>query len=92
MTSVLVQRAGLVDGSLPELEGPVRSRARTSRGEHRAPGVQAFVPVEELDAERIVDVAVVVEAAVQAFDVVGGDEVQEVLVEVGADDDARPDA
>ena len=87
---LLVQRAGFVDGRLPELERPVRSRARTPRGEHRAPGVQPLVPVEELDAERIVDRPVVVETPVQTFDVVGRNEVQEVLVEVGADDDPAP--
>ena len=38
----------------------------------------------------IVDVSVVVEASVQAFDVLGRHEVQEVLVEVRAHDAARP--
>src|SRR5271170_2147613 len=59
---VLVQGPGFVDGRLPELEGTEGSRARTARGEHRASGVEPFVPIEELDAERIVYVPVVVKA------------------------------
>ena len=53
------------------------------------PGYSALVPVEQLDAERVVDVPVVVEAPVEALDVLGRHEVQEVLVEVGAHDAAR---
>src|SRR4051812_15640151 len=31
---VLVQRAGLVDGCLPELQAPIHPRTRTAGGEH----------------------------------------------------------
>ena len=90
MTSSWFSEPGLVDGRLPELERPVHPRARAARSEHRASRVERFVPVEELDAERIVDVSVVVETSVQAFDVLGRHEVQEVLVEVGAHDVPAP--
>ena len=83
----LVERPRLVDRRLPELQRPVRTGARTSGREQRAPGEERFVPVEQLDAEGVVDRAVVVEAAVQALDLLGRDEVQEVLVEVRAHDD-----
>ena len=65
--------------------------------EHALPAVNIALPgyersyrLSELDAERVVDGAVVVEAAVQAFDVLGRHEVQEVLVEVGAHDVPAP--
>ena len=65
----LVQRAGLVDGSLPELQAPVHPRTRTSGGEHRATGKESVVPIDELGTERILDVSVVVQAAAEALDV-----------------------
>ena len=61
----LVERPGLVDRRLPELERPVRTGARTPRREHRAPGEEPVVPVEQLDAERVVDRPVVVQTAVE---------------------------
>jgi hypothetical protein len=42
------------------------------------------VPVEQLDAERVADATVVVEAPVETLDVLGRHEVEEVLVEIGA--------
>ena len=86
----LVERPGLVDRRLPELERPVRPGARAPGGEHRAPGEPPVVPVEQLDAERVVDRPVVVEAAVEPLDLLGRHEVQEVLVEVRADDRPTP--
>ena len=87
---LLAEGPGLVDGGFPELERPVRPGARTPRGEHRAPREEALVPVAELDAEAVVDVLVVVETPVQTFDLLGRDEIQEVLVKVRAHDVPAP--
>ena len=54
------------------------------------PGNRASYCVEQRDAERVGHVAVVVEAAVQPLDLFGRDEVEEVLVEVGAHDVPAP--
>ena len=90
MTAVLVERAGLGHGGLPELDGPIVARAAAARGECRAAREALVVPGQQPHAERIADALVVVEAAVQALDLLGRDEVEEVLVEVRADDLPAP--
>ena len=67
-----------------------QSRSPRYRPEHPLPpvnsvaGIQRVVLREQLPAERVGDGLVVVEAAVQALDVRGRDEAEQVLVEVGA--------
>ena len=86
----LVERARLPHRGLPELQAAVQARARAAGGEHGRAGKALVVAAEQLLAERVADVLVVVEAAVEALDVLGRHEVEEVLVEVGADDRPAP--
>ena len=87
---VLLQRARLVDRRLPQLQATVEARAGTPGRELRGARIERVIPLDELLAERVGDILVVVEAAVEPLDVSGRDEVEEILVEVGADDLPTP--
>ncbi|WP_188131074.1 hypothetical protein [Paraburkholderia panacisoli] len=54
-------------------------------GDLRVAEEQLVIAGEQIAAERIVDLLVIVEAAVETFDLLGGHRTEEVLVEVGAD-------
>ena len=82
---LLRERAGLRNGSRPELQPAIQARRPTAAGELRVAGIERVVLGEQPLAERIADRLVVVEAAVQPVDVRGRQHVQEVLLEVGAD-------
>ncbi len=83
---VLLQRAGLFDGSLPEPQTAVHARSGTARRELGAARIELVVLSEQFPAEGIADVLVVVEAAVQTFHLFGREKAQEVLLEVRADE------
>ena len=83
---VLPQRAGLFHGGLPELHAAVEARARAAAGELFRAGKARVVLREQCLAERIADGLVVVEAAIQALDMRGRQQADEVLVEIRADD------
>ena len=83
---VLLQRAGLFDGSLPEPQTAVHARSGTASRELGAARIELVVLSEQFPAEGIADVLVVVEAAVQTFHLFGREKAQEVLLEVRADE------
>src|SRR3954453_6190189 len=83
---VLVEGAGLVDGVLPELQAAVHARACAARCELRTSGEALVVPLQQFLAERVIHALVPVEAAVETFDMFCRHQVEEVLVEVGADE------
>jgi hypothetical protein len=82
---LLRERARVRHGGGPEPQPTVEARARAAAGELRATGVERLVLREQLPAERIADGLVVVEAAVEPLDVSGRQHGEEVLLEVGAD-------
>src|SRR6266542_2867238 len=82
----LIQRACLLYSRLPELQAPVQARAGAATREHGRPRIAGLVLIEKLRAEWIADALVVVEATVQAIDVLGRQQAQQVLVEVRADE------
>src|SRR5262249_52168453 len=61
-------------------------RACAAGRELGAAGEKSVVPAEQLLAERVAELLIVVEAAVEALDMGGRDEVEEILVEIGADE------
>src|SRR6266702_1331531 len=81
---VPVDGARLAHRSLPELHAAVETGAGTAGGELRAAGEQPVIAGEQIAAERIVDLLVIVEAAVETFDLLSRYQIEEVLVEVGA--------
>ena len=81
----LLERAGLLDRCGPQPQPAVEARAAEAAGELGGARVERVVLRRQPAAERVGDVLVVVEAAVQALDVSGRHDVQHVLVEVGAD-------
>src|SRR5207249_7448223 len=86
----LVERARLFNSGRPQPQAPEHAWTRTAGGELGVSWIQDVVPVDQFRAEWIVDVLVVVEAAVQTFHMRGWHEVEEVLVEVRADERATP--
>ncbi len=82
----LLERTGLGDRGGPQPHPAVQARAAAAAGELRVAGIERVVLREQLLAERVADGLVVVEAAVEPLDVSGRHHVQEVLVEVGADE------
>ena len=83
---VLHERARFHHGSRPQAQPAVQARARATARELRVARIERVVLREQLLAERVADGLVVVEAAVEALDVGGRHHVQEVLVEVRADE------
>lgn len=81
---LLVERAGLLDRRLPELQGLVMTRATAPCCKQCATGKSAVVILQQLLTEGIVDVLIIIQAAVQALDVLCWHQVQEVFVEVRA--------
>src|SRR3954470_4818979 len=82
---LLTQGARLGRRRGPEPQAAVQARASAAAGEPRVARIQRVVLLEQLDAERVGDGLVVVQAAVEPLDVLGRHHVEEVLVEVRAD-------
>ena len=82
---VLRQRPGFLDGGRPQLQAAIEARGPAAAGELRVARIQRVVLGEQPPAERVADRVVVVEAAVQAVDVRGRQRVEQVLLEVRAD-------
>src|SRR4029078_4075611 len=82
----LPERAGLAHGDFPKLQTSVEARARAAGGELGIARIEPVVLADQVLAERIADGLVIVEAAVQPFDMLRRHHVEKVLVEVGADD------
>src|ERR1051326_2918510 len=76
----LVERAGLCDGVLPELEAAVHARGAASGAALGAFREARVVAAEQLLTERVIDRLVVVDAPVQPLDVLGRHRGGEVLV------------
>ena len=81
----MLERACLFHCSLPEPQTAVQACTRTARGELGFAGKEFVILIEQFLAEGIADVPVVVEATVQTLYVLRRHHVQEVLVEVRAD-------
>ena len=81
----MLERACLFHCSLPEPQTAVQACTRTARGELGFAGKEFVILIEQFHAEGIADVPVVVEATVQTLYVLRWHHVQEVLVEVRAD-------
>src|ERR1700691_4661530 len=79
---VLLERASLFHGGLPELYAAIEAGARTAGGELGVARKELVVPIQQSLAEWITGVLVIVEAAVHAFDVFGRHVVHKVLVHV----------
>src|SRR5206468_4779300 len=81
---LLHQRTGLFHCGLPELQAAIHACGCTAPGELGAAWVEPVVPSEQLLAEGIGDILVVVEAAVQTVHVLSREQAKDVLLEVGA--------